>query len=208
MRLANSKSEMLASDVCISLTISPSLHPRSHSLVATRRLQALRRCMPSTGCDNYERISSCSYPQVPILTYLGTNGAILMSTIRRASNPNTRKRESTHAFSALRPIFAVPDMCHELAVLVRMCSWDQFISIVKPISRQHLIRTQIASSESSAGIYVFKVFAAYTGAERRRFVTFIPSIRTRRSKAWLRKLGSIKGAAKGSFDCSRTEPLL
>lgn len=45
-----------------------------------------------------------------------------MSTIRKAFNPNTRKRESTHASLGLWPIFAVPDMCHELAVLVRICS--------------------------------------------------------------------------------------
>jgi hypothetical protein len=70
------------------------------------------------------------------------------------------------------------------------------------------IRTQTASSESSTGMYVFNVFSAYTDAERRLFVTFIPSIRTRRSKAWLKKLGSIRGAVDGSFECSRTVPLL
>jgi len=153
--------------------------------------------------------SACNlHSRVFALTCLGTKGATLMSTIRKASRPNTRKRESTHASSAFRPIFAVPDMCHELAVLVRICSYGNLISIVEPSTYRPSTRTQIASSESSAGMYVFNVFSAYAGADRRRFVTFIPSIRTRRSKAWLRKLGSIRGAAEGSFECSRTEPLL
>jgi hypothetical protein len=99
-------------------------------------------------------------------------------------------------------------MCHELAVLVRICSCDNLISIAKSPDHHPHLRTQIASSESLAGMYVCNVFSAYTGADRRRFVTFIPSMRMRRSKVWLRKLGSIKGAAEGSVERNRMEPLL
>jgi hypothetical protein len=190
------------------LKVSPSIQLRGHNPAIKPRLQARRRCMPSTECGNYGGISTCSYTCALTLTYLGTKGATLMSTTRRPSTPNTRNRESTHASSALRPIFAVPDMCHELAVLLRMCSYDRSISISGQRSRPPCIRTHIASSESSAGTYVFNVFSTYTDADRSRFVTLIPSMRTRRSKEWLKKLGSIKGAVEGSFECSRTAPLL
>jgi hypothetical protein len=155
---------------------------------------SLPSCFPLTlTSPNLYSSANTSAPISPI-TYavlcvcaFTTKGQTLRSTTLKPSTPNTLNALFTTASFALVPIVAVHDICHELRRLLLTCS-------------------QIASSESLAGPSVLSVRDAKMGARWRRMVSRRPSIKRRRSKGWVRNLGSMSGGVVGSPDRSVIVP--